>query len=172
MGKYLELGSSNARARAREWQSFIKAGVDPRNTTNVPSFRSCAEAYTSTKLKNSSRETRHQWQSTMETWVYPYIGDMDADKVLRKDVEDLLLQSVPGGTLGESKYVTADWATGRIDAIPQCAVNHDLAPKNVAVEINDDLPKIIHKHVITPQCHLRKSMIFLLTYGSLHAQTC
>ena len=104
--------------------------------------------------------------------MYPFIGNRDVDKVLRKDIEDLLLQRVPGGTLWESQHVTADRVRGRIDAILQRAVNHDLAPKNVALEIKDDLPKIIHKHVITPQCHLRKSMIFPLTYGSLHAQTC
>ena len=45
LGKYPELGLSDARARAREWRSLIKAGIDPRNPTNVPSFRSCAQTH-------------------------------------------------------------------------------------------------------------------------------
>ena len=145
LGKYPQLGLSDARARAREWRTLIKAGIDPRNPTDVPSFRSCAEAYISTKLKNVSRKTRAQWESTLQTWVYPYIGDKDVDKVLRQDIEDVLLQPTAEGTLWESKHVTADRVRGRIDAILQRAVNHDQAPKNVALGIKDDLPKISHQ---------------------------
>ena len=164
LGKYPELGLSDARAKAREWRSLIKAGIDPRNPTNVPSFRSCAEAHISTKLKNSSRKTRHQWQSTLETWVYPFIGNRDVDKVLRKDIEDLLLQRVPGGTLWENKHVTADRVRGRIDAILQRAVNHDLAPKNVALGIKDDLPKVMHQprhHPSMPFAQINEFLAYL-----------
>jgi hypothetical protein len=31
LGKYPDLGLSDARAKAREWRSLIKAGIDPRN---------------------------------------------------------------------------------------------------------------------------------------------
>ena len=39
----------------------------------------------------------------------------------------------------------ADRVRGRIDAILRRAVNHDKAPKNVALGIKDDLPKISHQ---------------------------
>lgn len=164
LGKYPDLGLSDARAKAREWRSLIKAGIDPRNPTNVPSFRSYAEEHISTKLKNSSRKTLHQWESTLETWVYPFIGNRDVDKVLRKDIEDLLLQRVPGGTLWENKHVTADRVRGRIDAILQRAVNHDLAPKNVALGIKDDLPKVMHQprhHPSMPFVQINEFLAYL-----------
>ena len=39
--EYFKLGLSDALAEAREWRSLTKAGVDPLNRTNVPSFRTC-----------------------------------------------------------------------------------------------------------------------------------
>lgn len=79
--------------------------------------------------------TQHQSQSTLKTGLYPYIGNRGADKVLRNNIEDPLLQSVSGGTLWESRHVTFDRVTGRIDAILRRAVNHDLTPMHVAMGI-------------------------------------
>ena len=86
------------------------------------------------------------------------------DNVLRKDVEVLLLQSIPGGTLWEDKHVTADRVRGRIDAILQRAVNHDLAPRNVALGIKEDLPKVIHQprhHPSMPFSQINEFLAYL-----------
>ena len=74
-------------------------------------------AYISTKLKNLSRKNRAQWESTLQTWVYPHIGNDDVDKVLRQDIEDVLLQPTAEGTVWESKHVTADRVRGRVDTL-------------------------------------------------------
>jgi len=164
LGKYPQLGLSDARARAREWRALIKAGVDPRNPTDVPSFKSCAETYISTKLKNLSQKTRAQWDSTLATWVYPFIGDKEVDKVLRQDIENILLQPTAGGTLWEAKHVTADRVRGRVDAVLQRAVNHDQAPKNVALGIKDDLPKVSHQprhHPSMPFAQITEFLAYL-----------
>ncbi len=142
LGKYPQLGLSEARAKAREWRVLIKAGIDPRDTA---SFRSCADTYIATKLKNASNKTRQQWESTFETWVYPYIGNKAVEEILRQDIEDLLLQKTPEGTFWESRHVTADRVRGRIDNVLQRAVNHDLATKNVGLGIKNDLPKVNHE---------------------------
>ena len=58
LGKYPNLGLSDARAKAREWRVLSKAGADPRDKNDAASSKSCAEAYISTKLNNASKKTR------------------------------------------------------------------------------------------------------------------
>ena len=161
LGKYPNLGLSDARAKAREWRVLIKAGVDPRDTNDAASFKSCAEAYISTKLKNASKKTRQQWESTFGTWVYPLIGHKAVDEILRQDIEDLLLQDTPEGTFWESRHVTADRVRGRIDNVLQRAVNHDQAPKNVALGIKNDLPKVGHQPRHHPSMPFQEVNVFL-----------
>jgi hypothetical protein len=100
-------------AEAAALRQRIKRGFDPLAERNKPtsreavqtvaSFKDAAKDYISAN-KDDWRNAKHreQWSSTMETYVYPLIGDKAVHMVTIDDVKSVLLQSHRRGghTLG------------------------------------------------------------------------
>lgn len=174
LGKYPELSLSQARGKAREWRELVKQGHDPRNLKGVPTFRELAEEHIETKLANKALRTVKQWKSNFETYVYPYIGDKDVDKIFRWDIEKLLLQRVDNGIFWLDKHVTADRVRVRITRVLQRGVDHDHCSKNVASGVISDLPDVKHvprHHPMMPLEHVSEFFKHLRVNGKTDSLT-
>jgi integrase len=96
LGSATEISLSQARAKAADFQSRIKAGKDPRataspNTPRVPTFetvaRDCHNA-----VKNGWRNKHHSksWLSSLDKHIIPHIGSIPVDEVTSIMVRDAL----------------------------------------------------------------------------------
>lgn len=124
LGPYPEVGLAQARDKAREMRALIDAGVDPikrkhelRSQLRVEqevmkTFRDAAQAYLEAHADTwKNAKHRVQWSSTLETYVYPKIGDL-----LVRDVDQVGVLSVLE-PIWKTKNETASRVRGRIEAI-------------------------------------------------------
>lgn len=124
LGPYSEVSLAEAREKARELRKQIRNGIDPllqkkQNTeallaqqAKAKTFRECASAV----IANKSRELKNakhlaQWQSTLETYVFPAIGERVVANITKADVVAVL------GPIWETKNETASRLRGRIEVI-------------------------------------------------------
>jgi len=124
LGSYPEVSLSEARDKAREMRKQIKNGIDPLEQKNrikeesriqqrnAKTFRECAEAV----IKNKEREFKtvrchSTWQSSIETYVLPLLGDRIVRTITRADVAAVL------EPIWQAKHITAKKIRGRIEAI-------------------------------------------------------
>ena len=142
---------STTLAQARKQASEIRAGRDPvaeRKGQDRPiTFREVADAYL---LANNdgwkSSKHRAQWESTLETWVYPYIGAKPVAKIDRNAIEALLIQPVEkanGKPFWIARHETASRVRQRIEAILAYAIARDHRTDNPATRgaLSPILPK-------------------------------
>ncbi|MDA8815243.1 integrase arm-type DNA-binding domain-containing protein [Luminiphilus sp.] len=144
LGDYPALSLSQAREKAGEWRELVKQGHDPSSRLDVPTFKELAEEYITTRLSNKAKRSVDQWHAHLSTYVYPFIGNTDVDKIQRRHIEKILLQPQKGGPFWTVKHVTADRVRMRVHRILQRASDHDYCGKNVAAGIQDDLPSVRH----------------------------
>lgn len=124
LGAYPEVSLAEAREKARELRKQIRDGIDPilqkrqENETllilqaKTKTFRECADAV----IINKSRELKNakhlaQWQSTLENYVYPAIGDRVVSTIAKADVVAVL------EPIWQTKNETASRLRGRIETI-------------------------------------------------------
>lgn len=124
LGSYPEVSLAEARAKAQELKAQIRNGIDPiqqkqdqlqalriqklRNRT----FRECAQVV----IANKSRELKNQkhiaqWSSTLETYIYPTLGDISISTITKVDIAKVL------EPIWAEKNETAKRLRGRIETI-------------------------------------------------------
>jgi integrase len=124
LGSYPEVPLVEAREKARELRKQIRNGIDPilqkkqdraarliLHTKNK-TFRECAKVV----IGNKSRELKNakhiaQWQSTLECYAYPILGDLIVSTISKADVIAVL------EPIWQSKNETAKRLRGRIETI-------------------------------------------------------
>jgi integrase len=124
LGSYPEVSLAEAREKARELRKQVKDGIDPlerkkqdREARRVQqsrskTFRDCAKVV----IANKARELKNakhiaQWESTLETYAYPVIGDRIMATISRGDVVEILKP------IWSAKHETASRLRGRIETV-------------------------------------------------------
>lgn len=124
LGSYPEVSLAEAREKARETRKLVRNGVDPIEQkkqasealriqqSNAKTFRECAKVV----INNKSRELKNakhisQWQSTLETYVYPTLGERIVGTITKADVVSVL------EPIWHTKNETANRLRGRIEVI-------------------------------------------------------
>jgi len=142
LGPYPTVGLAEAREMARKKLLDCREGVNPiqkrkaersaRLATQARAkiFKECAEAYMAAHLKVfSNLKHRKQWESTLETYVYPILGSRLVSSINMTDVLRVLEQQVihpktkkPIGKFWETKTETAKRVQGRMKSILDYAI--------------------------------------------------
>lgn len=124
IGPYPEVSLAEARAKATELRLQIRSGIDPiahkqeqfekqriqqlKNKT----FRECAKVVIANKTRELKNE-KHigQWSSTLETYIYPTLGDLSISTITKVDIAEVLKP------IWIEKNETAKRIRGRIETI-------------------------------------------------------
>ncbi len=122
---------ADARERASEVRKQIRSGIDPveakrtsvKKADTLITFEQVAVAFHDER-KSSWRNLKHraQWLSTLETYVFPYIGSLPIDAVTGPAIRDLM---VP---IWQAKAETARRVLQRIGAVLDWAHSKGLRP--------------------------------------------
>ena len=149
LGPYPTVPLTKARTEAQRHTATRAAGKDPlelreqaRKRQQVDAaravpFRECAQTYIALH-KASWKNAKHsqQWENTLETYVYPIMGDDPVSEVNEPRVLQVLQQEVPaklradgsevkpGGPLWQVRLDTAQRVRGRIELILDWAKAH------------------------------------------------
>ncbi len=132
LGSINTLSLAEARAKARECRQALLDGGEPIEArrarkrealaaaAKVMSFRECAEAYIA-EHRDSWKNPKHaeQWPSTLQTYVYPVIGDISVAMIDTNLVEKCLRpiwKTIPN---------SARRIRGRIETVLNWAKAHD-----------------------------------------------
>ena len=131
MGRAREMGLgaehavtlAEARHKAVECHRLLDQGIDPilarkervlqqLAAADVPTFAECAADYIKSH-RAGWKNTKHadQWQNTLQTYAYPFIGECPIDQITTDLVHKVL------GAIWYSKTETASRLRGRIEAI-------------------------------------------------------
>lgn len=125
LGPYPDIGLADARERATVQRRLRLDGQDPlmvRRTgrdqarlaaAKAMTFKQCAEAYIASHRATWKNPVHaKQWGSTMETYVYPALGDLPVAAV-----DTSLVMKAIGGDVWAGKPETASRVRGRIESI-------------------------------------------------------
>ena len=123
---------AEARERNRKISQQLTDGIDPLTAKRAQhaaqaatvaaskTFRDCAETYIADH-QASWRSARHgqQWQSTLQQYVYPRLGNLDVAAIGRAHVLDVLEQRVanPAGKFWDVRTITANRVRSRIELV-------------------------------------------------------
>ncbi len=97
LGPLKDTTATKARKQARHWRNVKREGRDPiaerarERSTEVPTFRECAEGLIESKCPEW-RNAKHaqQWTNTLETYVNPLIGPLPVDAITSDHVLRIL----------------------------------------------------------------------------------
>lgn len=124
IGPYPEVSLAEARAKATELRLQIRSGIDPiahkqeqlekqriqqlKNKT----FHECAKVVIANKTRELKNE-KHigQWSSTLETYIYPTLGNLTISTITKVDIAEVLKP------IWVEKNETARRIRGRIETI-------------------------------------------------------
>lgn len=124
LGSYPEVSLAEARTKAQEMKAQIRNGIDPIQQKQEKlqalrtqklrdrTFRECAQiviADKSRELKNQKHIA--QWSTTLETYIYPILGDRVIGSINKVDIAKVL------EPLWAEKNETAKRLRGRIETI-------------------------------------------------------
>lgn len=124
LGPYPEVSLAEARAKATELRLQIRSGVDPIahkqeqleklyiQKLRDKTFIECAKVV----IANKTRELKNQkhvgqWSSTLETYIYPTLGDISIGTITKVDIAEVLRP------IWIEKNETAKRLRGRIETI-------------------------------------------------------
>ena len=124
IGPYPEVSLAEARAKATELRIQIRNGVDPiahkqEQLTKLhiqklrdKTFIECAKVVIANKTRELKNE-KHigQWTSTLETYIYPTLGDISISTITKVDIAEVLRP------IWTEKNETAKRIRGRIETI-------------------------------------------------------
>ncbi|WP_449252886.1 tyrosine-type recombinase/integrase [Brevundimonas naejangsanensis] len=131
LGGYPDVTLARAREAARDAREQIRRGVDPvetgreaRRALKTPtvvamSFRKAAEAYMAAHEASwKNPKHRAQWAATLETYVYPVIGDLGVEEVALPHVMRILepiwtIKTETASRLRGRVEMVLDWAAAR-----------------------------------------------------------
>lgn len=131
LGGYPDVTLARAREAARDAREQIRRGVDPvetgreaRRALKTPavaaiSFRKAAEAYMAAHEASwKNPKHRAQWAATLETYVYPVIGELGVEKVALPHVMRILepiwtIKTETASRLRGRMEMVLDWAGAR-----------------------------------------------------------
>ena len=121
LGSLEDLTLADAREKARDARALLREGRDPIDARSrgrhaadgrTTTFRQVAEAYVAVKRAEWKNEKHQaQWLSTLETYAFPFLGDMPVSDICGDDVLAVL---EPIWTV---KTETASRVRGRIEKI-------------------------------------------------------
>ncbi len=131
LGGYPEVTLANAREKAARYRDQIKAGRNPLDEIRAARSALRAAAETATTFKEAAEKfieaqrptwsnPKHaaQWQSTLEQYAFPFIGQLDVAHVGVPHILKILEQPIEGeGKLWEVRTETASRLRGRIEKI-------------------------------------------------------
>jgi integrase len=134
LGSYTGVGLAEARETAREALVLVRRGIDPlivkqrdrqsliADAISTKTFRECASEYMAAHLsKHRSLKHQKQWESTLQQYAYPVIGNLNVAEIATPHVLAVLRQeTIKGevkGSLWELKTETAKRLRGRIENI-------------------------------------------------------
>jgi integrase len=124
LGPVHTIGLAEARERARQQRQLRLDGGDPiaarqaTRSVKAMTFRDCAVAFMASMEKGWSAKSAAQWQSSLETYVYPVIGELPIGAV---DKPAVLRVIAP---LWNDKTETANRLRARIESIIGWSVQH------------------------------------------------
>ncbi len=124
LGPYPAVSLAEARVKANELKSQIRNGIDPIAHKQVQleklhsqklrekTFSECAEVV----IANKTRELKNQkhigqWSSTLETYIYPTLGDRTIGSITKVEIAEILKP------IWVDKNETAKRIRGRIETI-------------------------------------------------------
>lgn len=124
IGPYPEVSLAEARAKAAELKLQIRNGIDPiahkqerLNKLHIQKLRDktfleCAKVVIANKTRELKNE-KHigQWTSTLETYIYPTLGDISIGTITKVDIAEVLRP------IWTEKNETAKRIRGRIETI-------------------------------------------------------
>ena len=124
LGSFPEVSLSEAREKARELKKKIRDGIDPLQEKQerlnalkiqkhlAKTFRECAEVVIAKKtLELKNQKHIGQWSSTLETYIYPNLGDLIVGTITKVDIAAVL------EPIWIEKNETAKRIRGRIETI-------------------------------------------------------
>lgn len=124
IGPYPEVSLAEARAKATELRLQIRSGIDPIahkqeqleklyvQKLRDKTFLECAKVVIANKARELKNE-KHigQWTSTLETYIYPTLGDISIGTITKVDIAEVLR------SIWIEKNETAKRIRGRIETI-------------------------------------------------------
>ena len=124
IGPYPEISLAEARAKATELRLQIRSGIDPiahkqeqleklyLQKLRDKTFVECAKVVIANKARELKNE-KHigQWTSTLETYIYPTLGDISIGTITKVDIAEVLRP------IWTEKNETAKRIRGRIETI-------------------------------------------------------
>lgn len=142
LGSLKDVSLTEARDKAREFRKQLRGGIDPldakrKAAAHIPPFREVAKAVHA-EHKPGWRNDKHvaQWLSTLETYAFPYLGDLRVDQVDTGHVRDAL------GEIWLSKPETARRVRQRIGTVLDYAHGKGWRPHPFGmVAVNKSLPR-------------------------------
>ena len=124
LGSFPEVSLSEAREKGRELKKKIRDGIDPLQEKQerlnalkiqkhlAKTFRECAEVVIAKKtLELKNQKHIGQWSSTLETYIYPNLGDLIVGTITKVDIAAVL------EPIWIEKNETAKRIRGRIETI-------------------------------------------------------
>ena len=132
LGSYPRVSLADARVAARENKEMARNGTDPvearrlgveheearqRAAAAVPTFRKIADQVCKKKAAElSNPKHAAQWRSTLETYAFPFIGDMRVSEITVQDIQRVL------EPIWNEVPETASRLRGRIEAVLSSAL--------------------------------------------------
>lgn len=115
LGAYPALSLAEAREKVIEFKKQIKNGFDPlskRQKQKDINFQEASVRFIESK-KSEWKNAKHasQWEATLKTYVYPFIGDINVKNIEVSDIHHLLSK------IWTLKPETASRVRGRIESI-------------------------------------------------------
>ena len=118
LGSYPRVSLADARKKALANQDIARSGGDPRRPKKGPPlFRDAAA--TVIQMQESSwtnPKSKRQWQSSLDSYVFPSLGDVPVDRITPADILDVLTP------IWTSKPETARRVRQRISAVMRWAI--------------------------------------------------
>ena len=135
LGKYPVISLAQARQKALENKQTLVQGRDPRNA--IPTFEQCAERVIDLHRDGwrDQGKSEKQWRSSLETYVFPRIGDKLINTV---NTSDLLAVLAPHW---QSKAETMRRVKQRISAVMRWSVAEGYRTDDPSTSLGAALPK-------------------------------
>lgn len=154
LGSVKGVSLEEARELARQYRRTVRAGRDPSAERRVraqrmPTFETAARAVFA-EQKSTWRNQKHraQWLSTLEAYVFPFIGSMPVNEIETGHVRDLLARiwlskEETSRRVRQRIGAVLDYAHGkgwRSSTFPMTAVNRALPKQRRGTEGHKALP--------------------------------
>ena len=150
LGAFPGVSLSEARRMAKEYV----AGRDPRAAirrghNKAITFRECAQRFL-TENSGAWKSVKHraQWESTLDAWVYPKLGNLAVQAVDKFAVKDVLMQPVQaanGEPLWRARHETARRVRQRIEQVMGWAKAHDHFEGENPARLQDNMATLLPK---------------------------